>query len=62
MTANPPLTLMRLAMTAARARPDLAVKVGSISNIPPTTMIPLTALVTLMRGVWSAGVTEETVK
>ncbi len=48
----------RMAAAPSRTGADV---VGPLTvSMPPTTMMPLMALVTLMSGVWSAGVTFQT--
>mmetsp|Transcript_106341 Transcript_106341/g.333457 ORF Transcript_106341/g.333457 Transcript_106341/m.333457 type:complete len:207 (-) Transcript_106341:283-903(-) len=63
VTANPPTMLTLDRNTAAKAQATRAESSGPLScSMPPTTIMPLMALVTLMSGVWRAGVTPATVK
>src|SRR5450755_3545123 len=61
VTQKPPVILIVASNTAAALSSVTGEEIGpEICNIPPTKMMPLTALVTLMSGVCSAGVTLHT--
>ena len=61
VTQNPPVILIMASSTAAALSSVTGEEIGpEICSIPPTKMMPLTAFVTLMSGVCSAGVTFHT--
>src|SRR5262249_53427910 len=60
VTMNPPAMLMVANNVAAIASHDDVSSRCALDSRPPTTMMPLIALVTLISGVWSAGVTFHT--
>ena len=60
VTVKPPNTLIDAMSTAMNARVLTSQSSWASCVIAPTTMIPETALVTLIKGVWRAWVTFQT--